>query len=145
MDDEWLWDGPRAGTGRAIKKSVLMDALLNCDGIPLRAAKALGCHEYTIYRHIKSDPDLKAIVDASYESIIDKSQYVLSKGIDELDVDKKHALECVKVALKYGAKAMKSRGMSVSDEDKTESETTIVIKRSTDASDAAPELTNGTD
>jgi hypothetical protein len=128
--DEWLWDGPKRGTGRAIKKSLLIDALMRCEGVPYQAALMLGCAEWTVYKHIKEDPDLAAIVEASSETSLDMSNVVIRSGLKEYRDDKRHALECAKMVIKHATKrVLKSRFMACGDEDKSEIDTQITITR----------------
>lgn len=143
MAEEWLYSSHAWGcadmrAGVALKKSDAIDALIDAGGVYTVAAKTLNCHPYTLKKMIDKDKDLTEILELSMQDLVERGKNVLKMGIDEVHIDKKHALECTRTMLRHVSKVVLKKSHMGDAEDDKQIDTQIIIKRSVAASDAKP-------
>lgn len=136
VDENYVWSGNVVGQGKAYPRDKLIHALLSCGGIQREAAKMLRMSHGVLVRAVKADKALQEIVSDGCDEMLDLSQVVVRKGLEDHEEDKHFALECAKTAVKWLGKA---RGWG----DNTpatvsQGNATIIINSITDASDSPP-------
>ena len=135
-DENYVWSGNTVGQGKAYPRDKVIYALLSCGGIQSEAAKMLKISSGVLGRIIKADKDMQEIISDGLDNLLDMSQVVVRKGLEEVDEDKHHALDCAKTAVKWLGKL---RGWGDSTTAQSSGNATVIIHTHTDATDAPPD------